>query len=55
MTYCELIEEYINSDEFKIGELNHLKMKKFDDKYINKYKELAEELINFFVNESRID
>ena len=55
MTYRELIEEYINYEEFKIGELNHLKMKKFDDKYINKYKELAEELINFFVNESRID
>ena len=51
MIYLELIEEYINSNEFKIGELNYLKMKKFDDKYINKYKELAEEIINFFVIE----
>ena len=50
MTYRELIEEYINSDEFKIGELNHLKMKKFDDKYINQHQKLAEELIEFFVN-----
>ena len=50
MTYRELIEEYINSDEFKIGELNYLKMKKFDDKYINQYQKLAEELIEFFVN-----
>ena len=55
MEYRELIEEYINSEEFKIGELNHLIIKKFDDNYINKYKELAEEIIEFFVNESRFD
>ena len=46
-TFRELFEEYINSDEFKIDEINRLK-KKNGDEYIKKYKELAENLIEFF-------
>jgi hypothetical protein len=46
-TFRELYEEYINSDEFKIDEINRLK-KKNRDEYIKKYKELAENLIEFF-------
>ena len=46
-TFRELFEEYINSDEFKIDEINRLK-KKNRDEYIKKYKELAENLIEFF-------
>ena len=46
-TFHELYEEYINSDEFKIDEINRLK-KKNGDEYIKKYKELAENLIEFF-------
>ena len=46
-TFRELYEEYINSDEFKIDEINRLK-KKNGDEYIKKYKELAENLIEFF-------
>ena len=46
-TFRELYEEYINSDEFIIDEINRLK-KKNGDEYIKKYKELAENLIEFF-------
>ena len=47
-TFKELYEEYINSDEFKIVEINHLKMKNMDDEYIQKYIYLAREFIDFF-------
>ena len=47
-TFKELYEEYINSDEFKIEEINNLKMKKMDDEYIQKYLYLAREFIDFF-------
>ena len=44
----ELYEEYINSDDFKIGELNILKKYKMQDIYITKYINLAKNLIEFF-------
>ena len=47
-TICELYEEYINSDEFKINEINRLKNNKMQDEYITKYISLAKNLIEFF-------
>ena len=44
----ELYEEYINSDEFKINEINRLKNNKMQDEYITKYISLAKNLIEFF-------
>ena len=44
----ELYEEYINSDEFKISEINRLKKYKMQDIYIAKYINLAKNLIEFF-------
>ena len=50
-TIKELYEEYINSDEFKINEINRLKyIKKENDEYIKTYKEVSENLIEFFFN-----
>lgn len=46
--YCELYEEYINSDDFKIDEINRLKENKNGDEYIEKYIYLARHLIEFF-------
>ena len=45
---CELYEEYLNSDEFKIGEINRLKEKNMADDYIARYIYLANHLIEFF-------
>ncbi len=47
-TIGELYEEYINSDEFKISEINKLKKNKIHDDYITKYVILAKNLIEFF-------
>jgi len=47
-TFRELYEEYINSDEFKIGEIGRLKEHKMEDDYIKKYIYLSRELIEFF-------
>ena len=47
-TIYELYEEYINSDEFKIIEINRLKEKKMQDDYIKRYINLARYLILFF-------
>ena len=33
----ELYEAYINSDEFKVNEINRLKKKNMNDWYINRY------------------
>ena len=44
----QLYEEYINSPEFKIVEINRLKQNKCDDNYINMYIYLAQDLIKFF-------
>ena len=40
-TVNELYEEYINSDEFNIIEINRLKEKKMQDDYIKRYINLA--------------
>ena len=45
-TYQEIFEEYLNSKEFKIDEINRLK-KKFEDDYIKKYIYLAKYFIEF--------
>ena len=47
-TINELYEEYINSDEFNIIEINRLKEKKMQDDYIKRYINLARCLILFF-------
>ena len=47
--YCELFEEYINSKEFKIDEINRLK-KKYDNSYIENYICLAKHFIEFVSN-----
>ena len=46
--FCELFGEYLNSDEFKIGEIGRLKRHKMKDDYINKYIYYSRELIKFF-------
>ena len=45
---CELYEEYINSEEFKVIEINRLKKKKMREDYITKYILLAKKLVGFF-------
>ena len=47
-TIYELYEEYINSEEFNIIEINRLKEKKMQDDYIKRYINLARYLILFF-------
>ena len=47
-TIYELYEEYINSEEFNIIEINRLKEKKMQDEYIKRYINLARYLILFF-------
>ncbi len=47
-TFRELYEEYINSDEFKIEEINRLKKKNSKDEYINSYIYFSNHLIEFF-------
>ena len=50
-TIKQLYEEYINSDEFKIKEINRLKfINKENDEYIKNYKEVGQNLIEFFFN-----
>ncbi len=49
-TFRELYEEYLDSDEFNIDEINRLKKSKMENEYIRRYKEIAKDLINFFVN-----
>ena len=48
--YCELFEEYINSKEFQIDEINRLKNKEMNDTYIERYIYLAKHFIEFFNN-----
>jgi hypothetical protein len=47
--YSELFEEYINSKEFKVDEINRLK-KKYDNSYIENYICLAKHFIEFVSN-----
>ena len=49
-TFRQLYEEYINSNAFKIDEINRLKSKNKKDDYIQKYKVVAKQLIQFFKN-----
>ena len=50
-TIKQLYEEYINSDEFKIKEINRLKfINKENDVYIKNYEEVGQNLIEFFFN-----
>ena len=46
--FSELFTEYINSDEFNIDEINRLKEKKMGEDYINRYKYLAKNLVEYF-------
>ena len=48
--YCELFEEYINSKEFNIDEINRLKNNNFGDVYIKRYLYLAKHFIKYFEN-----
>ena len=45
--YCELFEEYINSKEFKIDEINRLKNNNMEESYIKRYIYLARYFIKF--------
>ena len=47
-TYKQIFEEYLNSKEFKIDEINRLKKNKMDNEYIKKYKYLAKHFIEFY-------
>lgn len=47
--YYELFEEYINSKEFNVYEINRLK-EKYDNSYIKSYKNLAKHFIEFFAS-----
>ena len=46
--YCDLFFEYINSDEFKINEINRLKKKNMSNSYIMRYIYLSKHFIEFF-------
>ena len=46
-TFRQLYEDYINSDDFNVDEINRLK-KNNDEDYIQKYKITAKNLISFF-------
>ena len=47
-TFAELFEEYINSKEFKVGEIGRLKRKQMTKDYINRYICVAKNFIKFF-------
>ena len=47
-TFAELFEEYINSKEFKVDEINRLKRKGMTKDYINRYICVAKNFIKFF-------
>ena len=46
--YSELFEEYINSKEFKVDEINRLRKNKMSDSYIERYIYLSKHFIKFF-------
>ena len=48
MKFRDLFEEYINSDEFKINEINRLKKKNKSNVFIERYIYLSKHLIEFF-------
>ena len=47
-TYHELFEEYINSKEFNIDEINRLKNKNMDNAYIKRYIYCSKHFIEYF-------
>ena len=49
-TYIDLFTEYINSDEFKTGEINRLREKNMKESYIEDYKFIANGMIDFYRN-----
>ena len=48
--YSTLFKEYLNSDDFKIAEIERLRNKQKSILYIKKYEYLAKNLIKFFAN-----
>ena len=46
--YCELFNEYINSKEFNIDEVNRLKNNNMDDIYIERYIYQSKHFIEYF-------
>ena len=48
MRLCDLFEEYLNSDKFKIDGINRLKKKKKSKAFIERYIYLSRHLIEFF-------
>ena len=49
-TFEKLFEEYLNSNEFKVDEINRLKRKGMKKDYIKKYICLAKNFFNFYSN-----
>ena len=47
--YCELFEEYINSKEFNINEINRLKNNNMEDVYIKKYIYQSKYFMEYFM------
>ena len=47
--YCELFEEYINSKEFNINEINRLKNNNLEDVYIKKYIYQSKYFMEYFM------
>ena len=48
MKFYELFNEYLNSVEFQIDEINRLKKKKFENSFINRYISISKNFIDFF-------
>ena len=46
--YSDLFEEYINSKEFKIDEINRLRENNMEEDHIERYIYLAQNFIEFF-------
>ena len=46
--YYEIYEDYINSKEFKVDEINRLNRKGMTKDYINRYVRVAKNFIKFF-------
>ena len=48
MKFYELFNEYLNSVEFQIDEINRLKKKKFENSFISRYISISRNFIDFF-------
>ena len=46
--YSELFNDFLNSAEFQIDEINWLKQKKFGDEFITRYINISKNFIKFF-------